>query len=83
MALGTAEFANNRFIDLFFNRDFFLNAVNWLAEEESSISIRPRSLRPSRVQLSRAQGTLAFYLSFLILPEVLLIIGLGVWWKRR
>jgi len=83
VALGTAEFANNRFIDLFFNRDFFLNAVNWLAEEESSISIRPRSLRPSRVQLSRAQGTLAFYLSFLILPEVLLIIGLGVWWKRR
>lgn len=80
---GTAEFANNRFIDVYFNRDFFLNTINWLAGEEEFISIRPRSIRASRIQLTEMEGNLAFYLSFLILPELVLIIGLGVWWKRR
>lgn len=83
VVLGTAEFANNRFLELFSNRDFFLSAVNWLAGEQAAISIRPRSLRPSRIQLTQAEGSIAFYLSFLVVPEIVLLIGLVVWWKRR
>ena len=83
VVLGTAGLANNRSIKIFFNRDFFLNAVNWLAGQEEMISLRPRSIRPSQVQLTEGQGAAIFYLSFLILPEILLIIGLGVWWRRR
>ena len=83
VAVGTAAFVNNRFINIFFNRDFFLNAVNWLVGQEELISIRPRSVRSSRVQLTEGEGAAIFYLSFLILPEILLIIGLGVWWRRR
>lgn len=80
---GTAEFANNRFIDVYFNRDLFLNTINWLVGEEEFISIRPRSIRSSRIQLTEKEGNLAFYLSFLILPEIVLITGLAVWWRRR
>ena len=83
VAVGTAGFANNRFINIFFNRDFFLNAVNWLVGQEEMISIRARSVRSSRVQLTEGEGAAIFYLSFLILPEILLIIGLAVWWRRR
>lgn len=83
VVLGTAEFANNRFLDLFFNRDFFLNAVNWLAGDDALITIRPRSLRPSRLQLTEAEGNTAFYFGFLLVPELALLIGLTVWWKRR
>jgi ABC-type uncharacterized transport system involved in gliding motility auxiliary subunit len=83
VVLGTADFANNRFINIYFNRDFFLNATNWLVGQEELISIRPRAIRSSRIQLTENEGTLVFYLSFLILPEILLIIGLSVWWKRR
>jgi ABC-type uncharacterized transport system involved in gliding motility auxiliary subunit len=83
VVLGTAAFANNRFINIFFNRDFFMNVANWLVGQEELISIRPRSIRASRVQLTENEGTTVFYLSFLILPEVLLIIGLAVWWRRR
>ncbi|MBI2358232.1 MAG: GldG family protein [Deltaproteobacteria bacterium] len=83
VVLGTAEFANNRFLELFFNRDFFLNAVNWLGGEDAVITIRQHSLRPSRLQLTEAEGYLAFYLGFLIVPEIALLIGLSVWWKRR
>lgn len=83
VALGTAQFANNRFINIYFNRDFFLNVTNWLVGQEELISIRPRSIRASRIQLTENEGTLVFYLSFLIVPEILLIIGLSVWWRRR
>jgi ABC-type uncharacterized transport system involved in gliding motility auxiliary subunit len=83
VVLGSSGFANNRFINIFFNRDFFLNVANWLVGQEEMISIRPRSIRASRIQLTETEGNMVFYLSFLILPEILLIIGLGVWWRRR
>lgn len=83
VAVGTAQFANNRFINIYFNRDLFLNVTNWLVGQEELISIRARSIRSSRLQLTENEGTLVFYLSFLILPEILLIIGVSVWWKRR
>ena len=83
VVLGTAAFANNRFINIFFNRDFFLNAVNWLVGEEELIAIRPRTIRSSRIQLTEGESAMVFYLSFLILPEILLITGLSVWWRRR
>jgi ABC-type uncharacterized transport system involved in gliding motility auxiliary subunit len=83
VVVGTAAFANNRYINIYFNRDFFLNSVNWLVGQEEMISIRARSVRSSRLQLTEAEGAAIFYLSFLILPEILLIIGLAVWWRRR
>jgi ABC-type uncharacterized transport system involved in gliding motility auxiliary subunit len=82
VVLGSSGFASNRFLHIFFNRDFFLNVVNWLGGEEEMISIRPRSIRASRVYLTEREGSMIFYLSFLILPEILLITGLAVWWKR-
>ena len=80
---GSAGFASNRYINIFFNRDFFLNVANWLVGQEELISIRPRAVRASRLQLTEAEGAAVFYLSFLILPEILLLAGLAVWWRRR
>lgn len=80
---GNAVFANNQFIGQYFNRDFIMNTVNWLVGEEGLISVRSRTMRASRVQFTAQQGTLIFYLSVLIMPELLLIAGLAVWWQRR
>ncbi|HKA33579.1 MAG TPA: DUF4350 domain-containing protein [Candidatus Binatia bacterium] len=82
VAVGTAAFANNRYINIFFNRDFFLNAANWLVGQEEMISIRSRSVRSSRVQLTDRESAAIFYFSFLV-PELLLLAGLAVWWRRR
>jgi ABC-type uncharacterized transport system involved in gliding motility auxiliary subunit len=80
---GNAGFANNQFIGQYFNRDLLMNTISWLVGEEGLISVRARTMRASRVQFSAQQGTLIFYLSVLILPELLLIAGLAVWWQRR
>ena len=81
-ALGTASFADNKNINTLYNRDLFLNSVGWLGNQEELLSIRPRTVRASRVEFSEEQATAIFYLSVLVIPELLMIIGLAVWWRR-
>ncbi|HEV8714568.1 MAG TPA: Gldg family protein [Candidatus Binatia bacterium] len=83
VVFGDAVFADNQYINQYFNRDLLLNTVGWLVGEEGLISVRARTIRASRVQFTAEQGTVIFYLSVLILPELLLIAGLAVWWQRR
>ncbi|OFV90176.1 MAG: hypothetical protein A3J75_00455 [Acidobacteria bacterium RBG_16_68_9] len=81
---GSAQFADNRNLEgTFYNRDLFLNAVGWLVGQADLLSIRPRTLRASRVSFSQEEGTIIFYLSVLLVPELLLIAGLAVWWRRE
>ncbi len=44
VVIGSTDFANNQYFNQFFNRDFTVNSVDWLAGEEKSISIRPRTM---------------------------------------
>jgi len=83
VVFGDTDFANNQYIGNFFNRDFIMNSIDWLAGESNSITIRPRSLRASRFNLTTAEFDIVFVLSVLLLPELLLIIGIAVWWERR
>ncbi len=83
VVFGSEQFVNNKFLNQLYNRDLLLNAVNWAVGEDKQIAIRPRSVRASRVQLTSDQVTRIFYLSVLILPELLLLIGIAVWSRRR
>ncbi len=83
VVLGSADVIDNQYISNFFNRDLVVNSVNWLAGDEGGISIRPRALRASRFRLTVDQFQIVFALSVLLLPELLLIAGIAVWWSRR
>jgi ABC-type uncharacterized transport system involved in gliding motility auxiliary subunit len=81
---GSTEFADNRNLEgTYFNRDLFLNTVGWLVGESDLLSIRPRAVRASRVSFTEAEGVAIFYLAVLLMPELLLIAGLSVWWSRE
>jgi ABC-type uncharacterized transport system involved in gliding motility auxiliary subunit len=80
---GDTDFADNQDLSQVFNQDFFLNTVDWLAGETATIAIRPRTLRASRVSLTDSQFNTVFVASVLLLPELLLILGIVVWWERR
>jgi ABC-type uncharacterized transport system involved in gliding motility auxiliary subunit len=83
VVFGDTDFAGNQYLQNFFNRDFIMNSVDWLAGQANSISIRPRTLRASRFSLTIGEFDAVFVLSVLLLPELLLIIGIAVWWERR
>src|SRR5207245_10138102 len=77
VVFGDTDSANNQYLDKFFNRDFIMNSVDWLAGEANSITIRPRALRASRFSLTIGEFDAVFVLSVLLLPELLLIVGIA------
>lgn len=80
---GTSNLATNQFLNLQGNRDFFLNTVSWLAEQEDQISIRPKESKSTPVFLTARQGLLAFLLPVVVLPAVVLAGGVVAAVRRR
>jgi ABC-type uncharacterized transport system involved in gliding motility auxiliary subunit len=83
VVVGTADFASNQFLGAQGNRDFFLNVVSWLAEQEDLISIRPKDTKQNPVMLNAAQSRLVFSLPVLVLPGAVLLCGIAVVAHRR
>jgi len=83
VVVGSSSWAANRFINFNGNNDLALNAVNWLASDEDLISIRPKQREDRRITMTRAQLNLVRVTSQFILPLVVVMAGVGVWWKRR
>ncbi len=83
VVVGDSEWLNNRYLGNFYNQDLFLNTVGWLAGEEERIAIRPRGTRASQVMLTQQESTAVFYLTVLLLPELVLLGGLLIWYGRR
>ena len=80
--VGDSDFAANGVLGTQGNRDFFLNAVNWAAQQENLIAIRPRQAGDRRVTMTEDQQRRVLYLSVVGLP--LIVAALGVWtWSRR
>lgn len=80
---GDGDFFSNQYLQIGANRDFAMNAIGWLAEQEDRITIRPRSREASMVTLTDAQATALKFLTVDVLPVALLGIGLAVWMVRR
>jgi len=65
------------------NVDLFMNAVAWLAEEESLISIRPKMLQAREVYLTPPQARGIIYSNILFVPLLVLAACAIIWWQRR
>lgn len=65
------------------NLDLFLNGINWLAQSEELIGIRPKQPDDRRVTLTEDQSRWLLFSSVIILPALVFLYGVGVWWRRR
>jgi len=83
VVVGSSSWAANRFINFNGNNDLALNAVNWLASDEDLISIRPKPQEDRRITMTRAQLSWVRAISQFMLPMLVVIGGIFVWWKRR
>jgi ABC-type uncharacterized transport system involved in gliding motility auxiliary subunit len=83
VVVGSSSWAANSFINFNGNNDLALNTINWLASDEDLISIRPKQQEDRRITMTRAQLSLVRMTSQFVLPLVVVVAGVGVWWKRR
>ena len=84
VVVGDADWLSNSRLTVMYNEDLALNMVGWLTGgNESTITIRPRARRASRITLTDTQGWGVFYATVLLLPELVLLSGLMIWWRRR
>ena len=81
--IGDSDFVANGLFGFQGNRDLFLNVANWLAQQENLIAIRPRDPEDRRLTVTSDQVQRIFYITVLIVPALLFINGVWVWWKRR
>jgi len=83
VVVGSSAWVSNRFIGFNGNSDLGLNTINWLASDEDLISIRPKEREDRRITMTRAQLSWVRATSQFLLPGIVLIVGISVWWKRR
>jgi len=83
VVFGDSDFATNRYLGIPGNRDLFMNSINWLAQQENLISIRPRDPQDRRITLTEDQKNRIFWITVVIIPGLILLAGVQSWWRRR
>jgi ABC-type uncharacterized transport system involved in gliding motility auxiliary subunit len=83
VVVGSSSWVANGFINFNGNNDLALNTINWLSSDEDLISIRPKERDDRRITMTRAQLRWVRLTSQFLLPLVVVVAGVGVWWKRR
>lgn len=83
VVVGSSDWADNSFIPFNGNRDLALNAINWLSSDEDLISIRPKQPEDRRITLTQAQMRWLRISSQFLLPLIVVLGGVSVWWRRR
>lgn len=80
---GDSDFPKNGYFNQQGNGNLFLNTINYLAEEEDLISIRPKQPQDRRLTLTQANVSTIFYLVVVAIPLLLVVLGVFVFLKRN
>ena len=83
LVFGDSDFLNDQYLYQNLNRDLLLNSVSALAKEENLISITPKEVLATKLELPDSQF-LMFIFGF-ALPLPILLFGLSgfLWFRRR
>lgn len=86
VVFGDVDFAHNGLLEQGGNRDLFINAVNWLADDVGQVGERSTNQPAGEKQfyLTDEQGRRILIISAVILPSSFLLIGIGMFvWRRQ
>lgn len=83
VVVGSSSWAANSFISFQGNGDLALNVVDWLSSDEDLISIRPKEREDRRITMTQSQVNWVRITSQFLLPLLVVVLGVSVWWKRR
>lgn len=65
------------------NADFFLNALNWMCEQEESISIRAKSLDSQTLTMTSHDASMWTAVFVGAIPVALVALGVVIWFRRK
>jgi ABC-type uncharacterized transport system involved in gliding motility auxiliary subunit len=83
LVVGDADLAGNYALKLGHNRPFLLSAVRWLDERDGGTAI-PETVDEDRsFTLSDGQRRVVWWVAVVAVPQIFLVAGLLVWWRRR
>ena len=83
VVVGSGAFLSNTYLGNGGNLDLGINLFNWLAGDDSLITIPAKSTQDTSLDLSKTAAA-AIALGFLIgLPLAFIAVGIGSWWRRR
>lgn len=83
LVIGDSDFVDNTHFGLSGNGDFFLNALHYLAEEETLITIEPRKKEGQPLVLTASQMKLVMWVTMVLVPLLVIAFGAGVYRIRR
>jgi ABC-type uncharacterized transport system involved in gliding motility auxiliary subunit len=82
-AIGDSEFITNQLSGAPGNVNLFMNTVNWLAQQDNLISIRPRDPAERRLAMDNRQTIIVLAFTVLVVPGALFAGGFFAWLRRR
>ncbi|MDF2439157.1 MAG: gliding motility-associatede transport system auxiliary component [Abditibacteriota bacterium] len=80
---GSASLATDPFWILLGNNSFVLSSINWVAGQETLVSIPPKPPVTNTLSMPDNVRRFTAIFSLFALPVTLLLLGGMVWWKRR
>jgi hypothetical protein len=83
IVIGDADFASNSFFPYLSNADIVLGALAWLRGEQRGPAMKPPVEELPMVALTNRQMQRIFILCVLVLPGLVALTGVLVWWRRR
>ncbi len=83
VVIGDTDFASNQYIANAKNGDLLVNSVNWLAEDYELISVRPKLRSFRELVLTSRERDLVRWTGWLLMPSLVGLAGIYMWWRRR
>ncbi len=83
LVFGDANFLNDQYLYQNLNRDLALNSVAFLSKDENLISISPKEVEMTQMNLSEMQFLLLIFGFIIPLPILFFVSGGVLWYRRR
>jgi len=84
VVMGNSIFAAGQNFNQYGNGNFFINSVDWAAEQEDLIPFTPRATTERTfVSPSNPVRLMIILGSICVLPGLILVAGIATWWARR
>lgn len=83
VVFGNSRFVSNGILPNGGNANLILNAVSWLAGQERTVGIAPKTMEQASLTMTQSEVTRLGLVAVLGMPALAIILGVWVWYRRR